>query len=121
MQGACSCSRDEHRGHADEGHAIVLLVLGELVEAVGELEHEVARRHVGVGFGASLFIDGETSVAQLSENIEAFSADGEVCFGYCARERHVPNHFVAVHLSVCALLCPAVPVHAMVSGSWNSP
>ena len=77
-----------------------LFVLREFVKAVGQFEHEIAGRNVGVGLGAPLFVNSEPAVAQLAQQVEGFGADGEMGLGDGAREGECAYPFVAVHLVV---------------------
>ena len=77
-----------------------LFVLREFVKAVGQFEHEIAGCDVGIRFCSPLFVDSETAVAQLAQQVEGLGADSEMGLGDGARESQGPYPFVTVHLPV---------------------
>ena len=86
--------------HSKREHNSRLLILGELVEAVGKFEHEITRRDVRISFRTPLLIHGETAVAQFAQQIESLGCNSKVELGEMLRERHVPHQFIAVHLCI---------------------
>lgn len=97
-----------------KAEVLVFGLIGDVVEAPLEVEHEIARQHGAYGFGACLGVHCVADVAEIVEHVIAVEHQQQLTFKCRISKSGVPNKVVGVQGCVGV----AAPVeHSKIGGN----
>ena len=83
----------------DVSSLLILLVLGHLVEAVTDTQHDIAGNDIVEGLGATLLVDGEMLTLEVAQQIDTPQTEQQGSFQEGLVEGGIPHKLVGVHLA----------------------